>query len=368
MESDKDKLRSLCMENAQQLFNELSPAINERLEFELYQIAGLEMENTFLLCYEIAQSINQNKGLIGPSPALSSSSLVLYLLGVSMVNPMEQGLLFEHFFPVDRVDTIAIGMEVDKDSLKLIRNRLKESYFHFDNIQLEEPRLCDSLEISIGDNQIIIYESAALTDLVKRKFTGFANIPLDDKRVFQKLVNVNHIASLREVKRDFLSGFNAAQQEFLIQYAPKSIVELAQVLVYLKPWCNYDFDSILKRRKGVYDLTQFQKRYFNETDGIYTFPEQVGSMLQRYLEFSKHQSQSYQRAVRKKVSKLHIACEELFFRKGTERNYDQIDLEQIWYNMIHYNKSMTDKTRVVGEALLLYWWVWAKFHKPSTHN
>jgi len=105
-----------------------------------------------------------------------------------------------------------------------------------------------------------------------------------------------------------------------------------------------------------------------ETNGIYTFPEQVRSMLQHYLGFSKKQTQSYQRAVRKKVNELYNACEELFFENAREDDYDLIDIEQIWHNMTHNNISMTDKTMVIGEAILLYWWVYAMSHKNSNHN
>jgi len=340
-----------------------------RLDYELKQIQNLEMENTFLFCYEIAQSINQNKGLIGPSPALSSSSLVLYLLGVSMVNPTEHNLLFEHFFPIDAIGTIAIGMEVDRESLNLIRKQLEGNHFQIKNYQVKDSRFCDSLEIAIDNNTILIHESQVLTELSKREFKNFANIPLDDKRVLRKLSeDPKQIASLRVLKGDFIVGFNTMQYKFLSQYAPKSIVELAQVFVYFKPWCNYDLDSILKRRKGEHDLTQFQTKYFKETNGIYTFPEQVSSMLQRHLGFSRQETQSYQRAVRKNVNELYLSIENLFFREGREHNYDQIDLEQLWRNMRHYKMSMTDKTRVVGEALLLYWWVYALSQKPNSHN
>jgi len=362
-------IRELCKDRIKESYAQFTNEYTKRLDFELYQITCLQMENTFLFCYELAHFVNQNKGLIGPSPALSSSSLVLCLLGASMVNPMEHNLLFEHFFPIDRIGTIAIGIEVDKNSLSLIQNQLKDTYFQADNYQLEKPDFNNSLKIKIDDNLIIISESKVLTELSKRTFKDFANIPLDNQRVFQELSgDAKQIASLRVLKEDFIMGFTMDQHKFLSQYAPKSIEELAQSLAYLEPWCNYDLETILKRRKGVHDLTQFQKKYFKETDGIYTFPEQVSSMLQRYLDFSKQETQSYQRAVRKKINKLYLASEELFFQVGEECNYDQIDHEQLWHNMIHYNMSMTDKTRKVGEALLLYWWVCATPHKPSTHN
>lgn len=364
MEDTKGKLRSLCMENAQQLFNELSPDINERLEFELRQIQGLEMENTFLVCYHLAQLIKKEKGLIGPSPASSSGSLVLYILGVSMLNPLQHGLLFEHFFPIDRIGTIAVGIEVDVDSLNSIRYLLSNGDFLYDNMQIQDSPLCNILELIIDENIIQLRGSEIFTELLKMRKdssempTEFESLTLNNKNVFQKLISNNEIVKMRKIDVSFLVGFTTEQEAFLSQFAPKSIEELAQVLVYLKPWCQYDFKSILKRRNGEKDLTQFQKKYFGETNGIYTFPEQVSSMLMDYLGFSSQQIYSYYNGVQNKVSRLQISSEKLFYNFGSKYDYDTINLEQTWSNMIKYNRHMTNKTTVVAEALLVYWWVW----------
>ena len=352
-------LKEICLNKIKESYSEFTGEYTERLDFELNQIAGLEMENTFLLCYEIAGLINHNKGLIGPSAGLSSGSLVLYLLGVTKVNPMEYDLLFEHFFPIDRIGTVAIGIEVDQDNLSIIRNKLEGNGFQVKNYLIIESRYCKTLEIIVDDNSISIYESAALTEIAKRKPDDFANIPLDDDRVFRRLSDSGKNLDFTELKSGLLAGFDAEQQDFLKQYAPGNITELAQVFAYLEPWCNYDLNSILMRRNGIRDLTRFQSVYFEETNGIYTFPEQVSIMLQGYLGFSKQETQFYQRAMRKKINKLYVISEELFFRRGKEYKYDLIDLEQLWRNMMHYNSSMTDKTRETGKALLVYWWGYA---------
>jgi len=362
------KLKTLIQEKRIEMFGQYTIEHAMRLDIELNQIKNLGMENTFLVCYHLTQLVKKNKGLIGPSPALSSSSLVLYLLGISMVNPMEHGLLFEHFSPIKHKSTVTIGMEVDMDSLTQIRNQLTDSGFLFDNMHIKDSTFCNVLELSIDDNTIQLSGSKVLTELSWRKNIDFSSLSLNDMSIFQKLSDPKQIISMRVLKSDFFVGYTMEQHKFLNEYAPKSIEDLAQVFVYLKPWCKYDLDSILKRRKGVSDLTMFQKKFFMETNGIYTFPEQVSSMLQRHLSFSKHQTQSYQKAVRKKVNELYNACEELFFENARKDDYDLIDLEQIWYNMTHYNSSMTDKTMVIGEAILLYWWVYAMSHKQSIHS
>ena len=155
-------IRALCKDIIEESDIQFNYEYSEQLELELRQIQNRKMDNIFLFCYELAHFVNHINGFIGPSSALSSSSLVLYLLGVSKVNPLEHDLLFEHFFPIDRIGTIAIGMEVDRDSLKMIRNQLEGHYYQVKNFQAKNSRSSDTLEITIDGNQIIISESAVL--------------------------------------------------------------------------------------------------------------------------------------------------------------------------------------------------------------
>ncbi len=370
----KYNLKTLSFQKLYEIFSEPDNRQKKRLVFELKQIEARQVEDAFLVSYHLAQMVKKENGLIGPSPAFSSGSFVLYLLGVSMVNPIEQGLLFEHFFPIDRIGSIAIGMSVDINSLNHVRCQLTDSDFLFDNLQIEDSPLCNTIDLSINENVIQIIGCKILTDILTKNKDyseipiDFEKIALDNQNLFQKLASNNEIVNIRKIDSGFLAGFTAEQEEFLNQFAPKSIEELTQVLVYLKPWCEYDLKSILKRRKGELDLTKFQEKYFGITNGIYTFPEQISFMLKKYLGFTNQEIYIYQKGKRKRVSKLQLASEERYYQNGNKYNYDIIDLVQIWRNIQMANRSITDKTRVVGEALLVYWWVWAKFHKQSTHS
>lgn len=357
----KYDLKKICFKKLSEKFLEPNDEQINRLEFELKQIQSLGVGDTFIVSYHLAEMVKKRNGLIGPSTAFSSGSFVLYLLGVTAINPMKYGLLFEHFFPVDRIDTIAIEMNVDIDSLNHIRQELTDSDFLIDNLKIEDSPLCNVFELSINDNTIQLNGSKILVDILetlKEKIIDFENINLDNKGIFQKLKNNNEIVNMRKIDGDFLLGFTIAQEEFLSQFAPKSIEELAQVLAYVQPMCEYDLKSIMKRRKGEKDLTLFQEKYFGETNGIYTFPEQISFMLKDYLTFSSQEIYRYQKGERKKVSKWLIASDELYYSQVKKYNYDIIDMEQIWKNISRANHSMADKTRVVGEALLIYWWVW----------
>ena len=91
-------------------------------------------------------------------------------------------------------------------------------------------------------------------------------------------------------------------------------------------------------------------------------------MLKDYMGFSSQQIYSYCKGERKKIPKLQMACEEMYYKYAYERDYDIIDMERIMDNIMRYNKNMTDKTRVVGEALLIYWWGYSMANIANTHK
>jgi len=63
----------------------------------------------------------------------------------------------------------------------------------------------------------------------------------------------------------------------------------------------------------------------------------------------------YQQGERKKRTNWQIISEELYYDKVSEHDYDKIAMEQIWENIKRTHKSMTDKSRVIADALLLYY-------------
>jgi DNA polymerase III alpha subunit len=356
----KQKLRKLCFQKLSEKFSKPSESQKERLEFELHQIIRSGADDVFFVSYHMVQMIRAKGGLIGSSPAFSSASFVLYLLGVSAVNPMEHGLLFEHFFPVDRIASFSIGMTVDEEVLKAVRNELNGSEFLIDNLRLEEQVFCDRLVLRIDDNAFEIIGSKMLSNIqtqlkMKNLPTSLKNIAIDNIDVFRKLESDTNIIKMGAKDSIFLAGFEAEHRQFLGEFAPRNIEELAQVLAFTQPWCNYDLKSILKRRSGVKDLTQFQEKYFGSTYGLYIFPEQISLMLLDYLGFTKQEVYRYQQGERKKKANWQMLSEELYSHNVNKYGYDKIAMAQIWENIKRAHKSMTDKSRVIAEALTLYY-------------
>ena len=73
-----------------------------RLITELETIVALNSENYFLVCNEITNFCHENNIGVGLGRGSAASSLVLYLLGVTGVDPVKHKLLFQRFLNKNR--------------------------------------------------------------------------------------------------------------------------------------------------------------------------------------------------------------------------------------------------------------------------
>jgi DNA polymerase III alpha subunit len=108
----KDKtLKALCVDGARTLGVDLKDKVyKERLERELTLISDKKFEDYF---YIIADMINYAKKemIVGPARGSSCGSLVCYLLGITAVDPIPFGLIFERFIDVNRTDLPDIDID-----------------------------------------------------------------------------------------------------------------------------------------------------------------------------------------------------------------------------------------------------------------
>ena len=104
-------LRAMCEAGAKKFgVNLKSNVYADRLERELKLIEEKKFENYF---YIIADMVNWAKDhmLVGPARGSSCGSLVCYLLGITTVDPLKYGLLFERFIDTNRNDLPDIDID-----------------------------------------------------------------------------------------------------------------------------------------------------------------------------------------------------------------------------------------------------------------
>ncbi len=99
----EEYLLELCQQGLKNRYSEITPAINERLEHELRIIKDMGFVSYFLIVWDFIHYA-KNKGIpVGPGRGSAAGSLVSYLLGITDLDPLKYGLLFERFLNPQRM-------------------------------------------------------------------------------------------------------------------------------------------------------------------------------------------------------------------------------------------------------------------------
>jgi len=98
-----DYLEKLCRDNLKERYSEITPEINARLEFELGVIMKMDYSGYFLIVWDFINYARQQEIPVGPGRGSAAGSIVAYLLGITNIDPIAYGLLFERFLNPERV-------------------------------------------------------------------------------------------------------------------------------------------------------------------------------------------------------------------------------------------------------------------------
>ncbi|MFH1889099.1 MAG: DNA polymerase III subunit alpha [Candidatus Omnitrophota bacterium] len=99
----EDYLRELSEIGLKEKFPEATPDIMTRLEHELGLIKDRGFVSYFLIVWDFIHYAKNNNVPVGPGRGSVAGSLVSYLLGITDINPLKYGLLFERFLNPERL-------------------------------------------------------------------------------------------------------------------------------------------------------------------------------------------------------------------------------------------------------------------------
>lgn len=105
-------LRRLVWEGAQRRYRRITPAVTERLEYELRVIEQMGFPDYFLVVWDLARYSRQ-EGIRYAGRGSAADSLAAYCLGITEVDSLQRGLLFERFMNPERVGMPDIDIDFE---------------------------------------------------------------------------------------------------------------------------------------------------------------------------------------------------------------------------------------------------------------
>jgi DNA polymerase-3 subunit alpha len=105
-------LADLCYQGLPQFYTQAGPEITRRLEYELEVIKKTQFANYFLVVWDIISFARRN-GILFNVRGSAASSIVLYCLAITEIDPIDNGLVFERFLNVERREMPDIDLDFE---------------------------------------------------------------------------------------------------------------------------------------------------------------------------------------------------------------------------------------------------------------
>jgi len=96
-------LSKLCREGLSRRYEKVTEQHDQRLEYELRIINKMDYPGYFLIVWDLVNFARSKGILVGPGRGSAAGSLVAYCLGITDIDPLKYGLLFERFLNPERV-------------------------------------------------------------------------------------------------------------------------------------------------------------------------------------------------------------------------------------------------------------------------
>ncbi|MDX1623438.1 MAG: DNA polymerase III subunit alpha [Gemmatimonadota bacterium] len=127
-----DSLEELLEERARaglaERYDEVDGKVRERFEYELDVIVKTGYAGYFLIVADFIAHAREKGIAVGPGRGSAAGSLVAYCLGITDLDPLQYGLLFERFLNPERISMPDIDIDFRDDRRGEIIEYVKEKY------------------------------------------------------------------------------------------------------------------------------------------------------------------------------------------------------------------------------------------------
>lgn len=104
------------------------PEYVQRLEYETKTIIQMGFVGYFLIVQDILAFARSQKILCGPGRGSVAGALTAYVLGITNLDPIRWGLIFERFLNPDRISMPDIDMDFPEDKRHIVIDYVKQKY------------------------------------------------------------------------------------------------------------------------------------------------------------------------------------------------------------------------------------------------
>ncbi|PKD20612.1 DNA polymerase III subunit alpha [Salegentibacter salinarum] len=121
-------LKHITFVGAKKRYGELTPEIEDRLNFELSVIENTGYPGYFLIVEDFIREARNLDVSVGPGRGSAAGSAVAYCLAITNIDPIKYDLLFERFLNPDRVSMPDIDIDFDDEGRSRVMDYVIQKY------------------------------------------------------------------------------------------------------------------------------------------------------------------------------------------------------------------------------------------------
>jgi len=121
-------LKSLCEEGMKKRYGSDNEEAKERLLFELDVIKNMGYVDYFLIVWDFIKYAKDNGIPVGPGRGSAAGSIASYCLGITNIDPIRFGLIFERFLNPERVSMPDIDVDFCNEDRQKVIDYVVEKY------------------------------------------------------------------------------------------------------------------------------------------------------------------------------------------------------------------------------------------------
>lgn len=127
--NSKEYLKKICYNELKNLQTDINIEVyKQRLDMELTVINDMGFNDYFLIVSDLIKAAETKKILVGPGRGSAAGSITSYLLGITKLDPIKWGLLFERFLNIERTTMPDIDIDFQDDRRDEVLEYLKNKY------------------------------------------------------------------------------------------------------------------------------------------------------------------------------------------------------------------------------------------------
>lgn len=245
-------LATLCYQGLKERYKEVRPEIEKRLRDELGLIRKMGYAGYFLIVWDFVQYAKKESIPIGPGRGSGAGSLVAYVLGITNIDPLKYGLLFERFLNPERRTLPDLDIDFSDTGREKVINYVKEKYGKKNVAQIITFGSMDA-RLAVRDVGRVLDLSLSLVDRIAKLipfgstiFNALQTVPQlksefeENESVRQMLTIAQKLEGLKRHTGVHAAGIVIAKEE-ITNFTPLAKQPSSEVII-----TQYNDDSLLR--------------------------------------------------------------------------------------------------------------------------